>query len=423
MRKITPYWECFPSFFAYPFKMDALPALLCFSIGATLLISVMGVGIFSGLGLLMLTIGFFRFAFSVLERSAQGFLSESLAFQPAEGHKSRPYKHFAALLIAGCVIVAAIVFIGPRFALILGLLMMVVWPASLMQLTLSDSLAESISPVHLLALTTQIGLPYLGLWACVALLSASSSVATSWAPHVFGHGFVAKYVSVFISMYFIVVMYRLMGYVLYQYHEPLGLYVHLESEAERTPQQVITDDVAGLLKEGDMQGALARLRGATRDYPVDLAFHERYVKLLLAMEAETDLLRSAATSYLGLLVGSGRAGQALALLEKVQVRIPGFAPPDGTTALQLAQLAHEQHNTALAVSLIRGFDQRYPGHADAARAMLLAARILCERQRNDAQARKMLDALLTRYPQHPACEEARKLQQVIARLGDTAPQV
>ncbi|WP_035055843.1 tetratricopeptide repeat protein [Andreprevotia chitinilytica] len=417
---ITPYWECFPSFFAYPFKFDALLPLLCFALGFGALLWLMGFGLFAGLAFLLLLVSFFRFAFSVLERSAQGYLGDNvLAFEHGAGHRGRPYKHFVALLVAGVLTFLVAKYVGHLAAQLFSLVLLLAWPASLMQLTLSDSLLESISPLHLFVLITQIGLPYLGLWACIGLLSVSSGFAGSWLPKLLGTGFVAIFVGSFVFMYFVIVMYRLMGYVLYQYHEPLGLFVHVEPAQEKSPQEVVVDEVSDLLQAGDTRGALLRLRSAIRQYPYDLSLQDRYIKLLLATDEAGDL-KSAAADYLNVLVGAGRLAQALVLIETVQARHADFAPRDGTTALELAQLAHDQHKTALSVALIRGFEQRYPRHPDAAVAMLLAARILCERQRNDAQARKMLLALLSRYPQHAACQEARKLLLVIDRLGSTA---
>ncbi|WP_432721033.1 tetratricopeptide repeat protein [Jeongeupia wiesaeckerbachi] len=415
---ITPYWECFPGFFAYPFRVEALLPLIGFVLIFGALMWLTGGGLPSTLGMLLVAVCFLRFAFSVLERTAIGLHGEMpLAFEHDESHRWRPYKHFAALVLAGAAVALAGTALGSLAAELLSLVLLLVWPASIMQLTLSDSLIESVSPERLWGLIRDIGLPYLGLWACLSMLGISASAATYYLPRWLDNPLLIWLGVGFIYMYFTLVMYRLMGYVLYQYHDAIGLAVHDAAPTPQTPQQRAIDEVGALLSAGNTDAALMALRSALREHAADLTLHERYLKLLLATEAADDMLRSAANHYLAALQHAGKPGQGLSVVESVRLRLADFQPAGGELAVRLAQLAREQHKPALAISLLRGFEKRYPGNAEIASAMLLGARILCEHRGDDAQARKLLQALIARFPQHAARPEAEKLLQVLDRLA------
>ncbi|WP_145927084.1 hypothetical protein [Jeongeupia sp. USM3] len=415
---ITPYWECFPRFFAYPFRPEALLPLAGFVAVFAALMWLTGGGLAGLLGLLLVAVCFLRFAFSVLERTAIGHHGETpLAFQHDESHRWRPYKHFVALVLAGAIVALAGTALGPLAGELLSLVLLLAWPASIMQLTLSDSLVESVSPERLWELIRDIGLPYLGLWACLALLGIGATAATYALPGRIGSPLLGWSCVGFIHMYFTLVMYRLMGYVLYQYHDAIGLAVHAAAPAPQTPQQRAVGEAAALLLADETGAALATLRTALREHPAELSLHERYLKLLLAAGAPDDALRAAAGHYLAALQQAGKPGQGLAVIESVRPRLADFQPASGELAVRLAQLAHEQGKPALAFSLLRGFEKRFPGHAAIAAAMLLGARLLCEHRGDDVQARKLLLALIARFPRHPARPEAEKLLQMLDRLA------
>ncbi|GHD62991.1 tetratricopeptide repeat protein [Jeongeupia chitinilytica] len=415
---ITPYWECFPQFFAYPFRLEALLPLAGFVLAFVALTWFTGGGLPGVLAMLLIAVCFLRFAFSVLERTALGHLGETpLAFEHDDAHKWRPYKHFVALVLAGALVGLAAAMLGALAAELLSLVLMLVWPASIMQLTLSDSLLESVSPDRLWDLIRDIGLPYLGLWACLSMLGIGASAAMHYLPRWFDSGLLIALGVGFAYMYFTLVMYRLMGYVLYQYHEAIGLAVHSTASEPVTPQQQAIDAAGAQLGNGDTGAALVTLRAALREHPSEPGLHDRYVKLLIATGAVDEALRDGAHRYLDLLQQAGKHGQALSTLESVRKRLAGFQPASGRQALQLAQLAYEQRNPALAISLLRGFEKRYPGNADIASAMLLGARLLCEHRGDDVQAGKLLQALIARFPQHAARPEAERLLQTISRLA------
>lgn len=426
---ITPYWERFPFFFAYPFRLDSLLTLSLLSLAFWLLNSVIHGGIIHVMLNGLLFVALLRHAFKVLERIALGQTDEAAWRENTQEHPYRPYKQFA-VLAAGSVLVALLggfvagafgVVVGQIVMIVASLILMLVIPASIMVLALTDDLAESINPEELWRMIAAIGLPYLGLWGCLSLLMSSGAAASAFLLPVLPKA-LTPLLLFFINMYFVIVMYALMGYVLHQYHEALGIE---QRGAPSTPTaQPEKDDAraqvaqAGeLVRSGQAAEAIRFLASAVADQPQDLILREGYFRLLLASEAHRAQLPRETDRYLALLLQQQRTDQALRVLDTVRRIDPTFLPSDGHLRVALGKAALGAHRHDLALALVKGFDQQFGGnHAALPDVLLLGARLASEHLRNDAQALKILEMLLQRFPAHPVRDEAVQLQTVILRL-------
>ena len=87
------------------------------------------------------------------------------------------YLSLGFLTIGGFVAGAFGVVVGQIVMIVASLILMLVIPASIMVLALTDDLAESINPEELWRMIAAIGLPYLGLWGCLSLLMSSGAAA------------------------------------------------------------------------------------------------------------------------------------------------------------------------------------------------------------------------------------------------------
>jgi len=223
----------------------------------------------------------------------------------------------------------------------------------------------------------------------------------------------------FVTMYFTLIMFNLMGYVVYQFHHLLGVQVSSTAQANGKPVGESHDLIGQLIAEGQITEALDLAYEAQRTAPDEIATNSRYHKLL-ALAGQNDRLFSHSKRYLTLLLQKNRGDDALDLFRSMQQRDAAYTPEQPAQLLRLAEAARHRREYPQALDLIRGFDKRFPNHADIPSVYLLGARILCENLRNDASARQILRALLKRYPDHPAGVEARQLLTVIDRLAETA---
>jgi len=425
---ITPYWERFPFFFAYPFRLDSLLTLSLLSLAFWLLNRVIHGGIIHVMLNGLLFVALLRHAFKVLERIALGQTDEAAWRENTQEHPYRPYKQFA-VLAAGSVLVALLggfvagafgVVVGQIVMIVASLILMLVIPASIMVLALTDDLAESINPEELWRMIAAIGLPYLGLWGCLSLLMSSGAAASAFLLPVLPKA-LTPLLLFFINMYFVIVMYALMGYVLHQYHAALGIEQAggaAVSAPEKDDARAQVAQASELVRAGRTDEAVRFLAGVVLAKPQDLTLREGYFRLLLASDAHRAELPREADRYLSILLQQQRADQALRVFDAVRRAVPDFLPVDGQARVGLARAALAAHRHDLALSLIKGFDQQFGGqHAALPEVLLLGARLASEHLRNDDQALKILELLLQRFPDHAVREEALQLQTVIARLG------
>lgn len=424
-RGIPPYWTRFGSFFIYPASMESLLACLGFG-----LLSGLASLIFMPANLilaLVLLVGTLRYGYKVLERTARGYLDDRLVFvESAHGVKYLPYKQFVVIAIGLTLCGYAEYLGGHHLAMVLLVLFGMALPANTMLLAISNDLGESISPPRLWSVIYGIGVPYLGLCACLLLLSSSSGVLLSFLLPVVPRALVGVLAG-FVSAWFTIVMFRLMGYALYQYHDALGIAVDVGFEGQATagaaedPAKQRARQTAKLLQEGHYDEAIALARAELTENPGDFAANQRLHRLLLAVPGQESAMQAHAGEWLNTLLHTSKFRQAVDVLEIVWQTQADYRPALPSLVLPLAEACFAARRYDSVARLIKGFDRRSPGHADTPAVYLLGARLLIEHHRDEAQARRVLAAVRQHYPETPAAAEAQRLGELLDRLGVVAP--
>ena len=291
-------------------------------------------------------------------------------------------------------------------------------PASIMILSITQSFRAGLNPFAAVGMMRVIGLPYLGLCAFLFLLSSSQGILQmELVPRV------PEWLMIptlnFVAMYFTLIMFNMMGYVVYQYHALLGVEISASAPASG-PTATPVDAIGALIAAGQIDEAVDMAYEAQRAAPDDQVAHGRYHKLLLLAGREERAV-SHARNYLSLLLQKGRGEQALDLYREMQARESSsglaFAPERPEQLLRLAEAARRRREYAPALELVKGFDKRFPRHPEIPAVYLFAASVLCENLRQDASARRILDVLLARFPEHPVAGEARQLATVIDKMA------
>ena len=416
---ILPFWQRLPLFFRYPLHFEPLAYMLVLAL-ATLLAFI--VPLPSPFDLLVVLFGvwlaFIRYAYKTLDQTAQGLLTpDQHQLHEDKERANLPYKQFAIFMVVAFVLGFAAQAGGLVFGAVL-IFSVLSLPASIMILAITRSFRAGLNPLVAVGMMRTIGMPYLGLCAFLFLLSASEqALQMILMPRL--PGWMLLPAMNFVTMYFTLIMFNLMGYVVYQFHHLLGVQVSSTAQANGKPVGESHDLIGQLIAEGQITEALDLAYEAQRTAPDEIATNSRYHKLL-ALAGQNDRLFSHSKRYLTLLLQKNRGDDALDLFRSMQQRDAAYAPEQPAQLLRLAEAARHRREYPQALDLIRGFDKRFPNHADIPSVYLLGARILCENLHNDASARQILRALLKRYPDHPAGVEARQLLTVIDRLAETA---
>jgi len=415
----TPFWHNLPRFFTYPMQIGSMMRIAGYSVfGGISLIIPDSLG---GLLRLILWVVFLKYAFLVMERTANGKFDEPNSMDGETGDAGQVIRQFALLIIVG-VLFGLLAALFGKIGYGLGwLLMNVVPPAGIMIIAVTRSLGEALNPGRILFYMKTIGSPYLAL--CFVLMSLTSSGV--WLQDfLYTHlnSWLVLPLLSFVEFYFALITYHMMGYAIYQYHEGLGVDAAVsfeKAEATLTPGKA-TDPVltklAALIANGQEQDALDLLREELRTRGDDNDLHERYQKLLFLAGKQTTALQHA-REFIYKLTTEKRLFQALDLCEKCLKLDPEFQLQDSTQIIELASAANMGKRYKLALDLMRRFDKRYPEHQHIPSVYLLSAKILSEHFQLNQQAIQILQALQAKFPNHTLAGEARQHLEVLHKLA------
>lgn len=420
-ESIQPFWERLPSFFLLPLSVDKLLYLLLLSAGSLVAFvlpvpSPLDVVIVEG----VIWLTAWRHSFRTMELMAHGHVDAEAQADIILDDPERvnlPWK-MAGLLICWGLIVGIVSALSAFLGLLASLFVSAALPAMAMQLCDSNSFSDSMSPARWWHFMRRIGAPYAALFAFLFLLSNGAPQALSLLMPWLG-GMMTLPIVNFVMLYFNLVMFALMGYVMYQYHDALGLAVDVEPETAAATPPTIDARIAEHIATGQMAAAVELAAGIVRAEPENWEAYERLHKLLQAAGMAPELQRHN-QRFFALAMRLGRMPRALALYRELAAAGDPVVLA-GADVLPLAKAADKAHDTKLAIELVRAFDKRFPGHPDIPAVYFFSASVASERLRKDDLARGLLQEILRRYPGHAVADEAARYLEVIDRLAAPKP--
>jgi tetratricopeptide (TPR) repeat protein len=464
-RKITPFWTRVPRFFLFPLQplalwrvlvFAAIPALGAFATSpAAIAIAVGGLSLLAWIFLL-------RFGSLVLSETSLGHLSLSSYPQlPDDTLAYMPFKIIGLFVIPLFFVGLIASMFGNNMAMVANFAVTVITPAALMALVVSRSLATGLNPAAAWSIISGIGSPYVLL--CVFLFFLSSGqlflmgkiaeikllpLMESWAALEAqlqlavqaqdGEAYIAAagelrglfrsmrptlasviWLASAVAMYFTLIAFNMLGYVLYQFHQPLALEVddgpdQRGKEAE-SPAKAESEQIAGLIAQGDINAALEIAYEAQRLAPDDIPAQERYNRLL-HLAGKDDRLLNHCNRLIPLLLRREQYPAALEAWQRCRDKHPAYRLEDAAQVLHLAELARAAPDPKLAMTMLDGFDKAFRNHPLVPDVYFLCARILSEDLRRDDIADRFLLTLCNRFPEHARVAEALRMREVIARL-------
>src|SRR5204863_427898 len=163
-----------------------------------------------------------------------------------------------------------------------------------------------------------IGLPYLVLCVFLFLLIQSAALLGGLLDD-FMAEFVAGWLADVVTMYFMVSMYYLMGYALYQNHEELGVDVQVDPAAAQKKLAIasgkkVEPDLLGpqtqaLLGDGKLEEAAGRIENRLKREWENNKLHDQYHKVLLMDGKEKPITRHV-NEYVPKLIRENRGARA-----------------------------------------------------------------------------------------------------------------
>jgi hypothetical protein len=343
----VPFWARLHDFFAYPFQIGPIALL-----GLAILVSfVFSPGLLAALAGIFIMLLQIKYGFNVIAAMSEGeFEAPSLPATITEPGYSVVIKQFAILAFMFITTAAVGAKLGPALGIPLGIFFVLVLPMSTIVLATQRSLRAALNPVILVTLIYRIGWPYLLVYLYLLMMFSCSitfgQLAFNYA------GIEAALIITSVSgYYFTLVMYSLMGYMVFQYRHRLQFGSSIDEFLVAPDPSGEDPRVHVLLQGGEYQQALDVLVNNWKghDYPPTLI--EKYIKVVRYCGAWEHLRRNLAP-LLGALLKADRTSMIPRLLRDLLAAQPDFEITDTALALKVAGAVRERNDSKLAARLL-----------------------------------------------------------------------
>lgn len=384
---VVPFWRRLTEAFKYPLNSSSMSLIVITSILSVLAVLMPFLFILSIVMYLFAAGAMLKYSFTCLERTALGEMKVPDVMEAYQGGIVLMFKLVVITIVMSVLAGVAAYYVGIALGSILGMIAIISFPAVLIRFAQTESVIEALNPFAALALMAAIGLPYGLLIVFMLIMMSSVGVLHEFTGAILPAG--SFLVQSIISSYYMVVMFHLMGYMLFQYQHQLGYSARSDEEdlPERSELERCLAKLDVLLKEGDYQQLVSLYYQAFKQFPNEAIFFDRFFELLYVCKKDS-LLADYALVYLEFLVRKKRFDRLVPSLKQIRVLLPGYMPDSPSMRVQLARLLREQGDIKLAVQLLNGMHKLYPAFADLPAAYELLAECLGDLPAMGAQAEK-----------------------------------
>src|SRR5690606_18397866 len=212
-------------------------------------------------------------------------------------------------------------------------------------------------------------------------------------------------------LYSLFVTFRIMGHILYQYHEILeheGIIVDDEDKAAIENQHKETEMliVENALRQGQLDKAIELLKDMVKAQPDSIRIREKYQKLLLQYKKKDELFEHT-RSYLKELVKQKKNAKALDGFIDIISLYPDFQMKDVDVAAELVKMSQLIKKDKYIIPLTNKLHVYNATNPNILPLYLLLADSLFYIQSNKSAAVEILQFLLIKYPTHPKRMEVK----------------
>jgi tetratricopeptide (TPR) repeat protein len=330
----------------------------------------------------------------------------------------------------GFALVPIIVFFGVNMFFLCMFLGILLTPAMIIVLVVSNSLLKALNPVAFGTIAYRIGWGYLLMYLFLSLLyGAPAYILNNFT------SFMAPELRLFLGMavsnYYTVISYCLMGYVILQYHEEIGYEVNPEDFTDQAPvlsrgpaaagdkkleaREVILNEVSILMKDGRAEDAIVVLRDSMRKGTADRVLAERYYNLLKVTGRKHEMLSHGVT-YLDLLAAADDKGAACDTYRECLALDPQFIP-NPEALFKIAEWCMEEGDAKTGWNAFVRFIKVNPQHGLVPKAYFLLGKNASEKLRDSARAQKAFKSLLHQFPDHELAVHARSHLEQMGKMG------
>lgn len=375
--EVVPFWNRIGAFFRYPFHSDPLMVIaICTLVPIVAPANLIGIVIW-----VLLALALFKYTYAVINHTAEGHLKPppvSVAFS-GSGF-SIVLLQFLVFVLMGGLVASAGMLGGPLLMMLALAFVVLALPASIMVLAMERSVGAAVNPMNLAMLISRIGSPYFLLYAYLILLTLASGAAQDFAVNHFPF-WVSQPLAGFLNSTFTLILFHMLGYLLFQYQEELGFASDLQDGVEQQDSQHrdrstrFDADIDMNLKDGNYDRVQSMLKEALKRERDNSQRLGQLHQLLTARKDVSELYRYH-PRLLAWLADRNDGDSIAALLDTLQTAEPQFRLDDPELAVRCARALYHRGQYKPALRLLQDFHKRFPDSDQLAQAYLLVAQSL-----------------------------------------------
>lgn len=421
---VPPFWRRLPEAFRYPLNSSSLSLIIGMAV-LTFVLSLMPFIAYVTVILYLFAAGsVMKYSFTCLERTALGEMKAPDVMDAYEGGIRLLRQLILMTALLAGIVIAGGYYLGMTVGGFLLTIVVCAYPAMLIRFAITQSLLSALNPLNALSMITAIGLPYGLLMAFLLIMVSSVAVLEG----IIGNAVPALFhlLQGIISNYYTVVMFHLMGYMLFQYQTQLGYSARMDDEDESRPEiEQLNAKLDVMLKEGYYEQLVAGFYQAFKQFPQETSFYDRYFEFLCACKKPV-LMKDFGELYLRLWLAKKRFDKLTVVYKQILFVVPDFAPLEPALRMQLAQQLHYQGDNKQAIKLLNGMHKLYPEFSGLGEAYSLLAKALEQTPGMQAQAEKCI-AWVEQYKRKQLSQileqrvQEQKKEQRVQERNEVAP--
>lgn len=396
-QQAEPFWRRLEQSFKYPITSNALPIIIGVAVLSTLLSFVP----FAAIWQLLLAASMVSYCFACLEGTAKGQMLAPDITKAYEGGLILLLKLFGIFGIASVFVGLAFALVGMKLGIILAFISISCIPAGIILLSVSDDFLHAINPRNQLNLVSAIGWPY-GLLLCFILMM-SASVSSIHSLVFFDANILTMILTSVISNFYMVVMFHIMGYMIYQYQDVLGFSARADhgdvlKQKERSDGEKLLQQAEMAMKDGDAHQALEHLIRGVKQFPETEKFKEFALELLLGTK-NTDYLDEFGSFYLEHLIDTNQDFQLTAIYKRIRQQHASFKSDKAPVRFMLASRLLAAGDFTQTIIVLNGLHKDFPEFEQLSEAFQMMSQALSHIPGKEAQAEQAMK-LSRKYAQN-----------------------
>ncbi|GAA6152805.1 hypothetical protein [Pseudoteredinibacter isoporae] len=384
-----PFWRRIGKAFQYALGKESITALLIVAV-----ISL--IGLYVPFVSLIALAFLYKYCFFCLEQTAHGDMTAPDISKASSGGLQILLQIIGLLLLSVGSTIALAHFLGATAAILWVIFITAALPAAFMILAINKDFSQAINPGRHLELMGAIGPAYFILLILLFMMMSSVGLI-HW---MIGEQFstVGQISSTLISNYYSVVMFHLMGYVVFQYQDKLGITAQEQEDKknQRSDHQRLNAKLGMLLKDGDYQGASHLMQAQLSRTPKDRELADRLLNLLLETRNLNGLAKFS-EDYFAQLFATEQHYKIGSRFQQIKTLIPDYRPQKMSLRLQLAEHLQEMGDHKQAALLLKNFHKE------------------CQDKRLIVEAYQLMVQCLQNLPN--GLEQSRPYQQYVDKLS------